>query len=62
MSWHEASNIEAEDFGMNVPSATKFLILKTSEFLAPGEYTFPFKFQLPTGLPGTYIHKSNLNG
>ena len=36
-----------------------FFIMKTSDEMAPGTYTFPFEFQLPTGLPGSYIHRTS---
>lgn len=36
----------------------RFMVLKAAESFVPGQYTYPFSFQMPVGLPGTYVHKS----
>lgn len=36
----------------------RFMVMKINQSLTPGEYTYPFSFQLPTNLPGTYVHSS----
>jgi len=32
--------------------------MQTNESFLPGNYSYPFSFQVPTGIPGTYAHDS----
>ena len=36
----------------------RFLMMKSENYFKPGMYTYPISFQIPTGLPGTYVHRS----
>mmetsp|Transcript_16688 Transcript_16688/g.19323 ORF Transcript_16688/g.19323 Transcript_16688/m.19323 type:complete len:134 (+) Transcript_16688:9-410(+) len=36
----------------------RFQIMQSNESFLPGDYSYPFTFQVPSGLPGTYVHAS----
>lgn len=36
----------------------RYLIMKTNESFMPGQYKYPISFQLPAGLPGSFVHSS----
>ena len=36
----------------------KFKIMQANESFVPGQYSYPFSFQVPVGIPGTYAHGS----
>ena len=34
------------------------MILQSTDSFMPGQYSYPFSFQLPTGIPGTYVYEN----
>ena len=34
------------------------MVLRSADSFMPGQYSYPISFQLPVGLPGTYVHES----
>lgn len=34
------------------------MIMKSADSFLPGQYSYPFSFQMPVGMPGTYVHES----
>lgn len=38
----------------------RFMVMKAPNSFAPGQYSYPISFQLPVGLPGSYVHQSGV--
>jgi hypothetical protein len=36
----------------------RFIVMKANDSFLPGNYSYPFEFQVPAGIPGTYGHES----
>jgi len=36
----------------------KFMVMQSNEGFLPGTYSYPFNFQVPANIPGTYGHES----
>lgn len=36
----------------------RFMIMQSQDSFLPGQYTYPFSFKVPAGVPGTYVHSS----
>ena len=45
-------------FDACISLSKRFTILQSSNGFEAGKYDFPVKFQIPDGLPGTFIHKN----
>jgi hypothetical protein len=36
----------------------RFVVMQSAQSFLPGQYSYPFTFQVPAGIPGTYGHES----
>lgn len=42
----------------NLSCNQRFLVMQSNDGFLPGTYSYPFNFQVPQGIPGTFGHES----